>query len=274
MKSRPLPTDDAIDLAGLVAEARAKYPDQRTLPIELPDGCRVWLKVAQPARINRWHRLQSWIARLCDNPFLLPTVAEQAEVSLKGEARRIRKLAQCGFPVPLILAEGADWLLLLDSGMPATTVLRDESHPRNIRLAQLQAISMLLAKMHQCGCWHGRPALKDVLCHKAEVTLCDFEEDVGANLSPLQCQVRDALIYGHSLFRVFNRTDPEMARQGLFAYWQSAPPSVKNAAAEKIESMDALLSVDVYFGRYLGGDAAAIFSSMRHFYTLSPSVVV
>ncbi len=106
------------------------------------------------------------------------------------------------------------------------------------------------------------------------MTLCDFEEDVGANLTPLQCQVRDALIYGHSLFRVFHRTDPEMALQGLNAYWQAAPPSVKNATTDKVQSMDALLSVDVFLGRYLGGDALAIFSSMRHFYTLSPSVVV
>jgi hypothetical protein len=274
MTSKPLPAEGDVDLAVLVATARAECPDKRTLPISLPDGGGAWLKVAQSAEVNRWHRLQLFLARLCNNPFLLPTVASQGASSLLGEARRIRKLAGSGFPVPIIIAEGADWLLLADSGYPATTVLRDETHSRQSRKKQLQSISELLAKMHQQGCWHGRPALKDVLCRDDKVTLCDFEEDVGAHLSQLQCQVRDALIYGHSLFRVFCRTDPEMARYGLKVYWNLAPLSVKNAIAEKVASMDVFLGLDVLLGKHLGGDALAVFMSFRYFNQLQRPLVV
>lgn len=274
MKSAVPPVEGAIDYTNLVATARAHAAHRRTLPLTLPDGKRAWLKLALDAEVNNWHRLQSLLARLCQNPFLLPTVAAEGVASLKGEIRRVRKLAACGFPVPHILATGEDWLLLADSGLPSITVLRSEDYPREQRLQQLQAIALLMAHMHQRGCWHGRPALKDFLCKKQTVTLCDFEEDVRLHLSKLECLVRDALIFGHSLFRVFARTDLEMARYGLAVYWQAAPASVKNAILDKVAAMDVLMGFDVFFGKYLGGDAKAMFLCLREFNEMAPSKVI
>jgi tRNA A-37 threonylcarbamoyl transferase component Bud32 len=261
-------------IARLVTAARTKKPNARTQALELPDGRRAWLKVAESAQSNAWHHLQSFFARCCDNPLLLPSVATNGVQSLHGEAKRIRKLASCGFPVPAIVAEGMDWLVLEDSGLPSTSVLRDAKIPYQQRLTQLLEISSLLAKMHTCGCWHGRPALKDILCDDQIITLCDFEEDVALHLSPVQCQVRDVLIYGHSLYRVFCRFDIEMAELGLNRYWELAPSRVKNTLLEKISAMDVLLNFDVFLSKYLGGDARAAFLSLRHFNRLQRTKVV
>lgn len=133
----------------------------------------VWIKLALAKSL----RVQIWKGR--PGPLLA------------HEARVIRAMAERGAPVPQILVQGADYLVLADCGQVLTERMADCAGDALQAAGLMSAVGRALARLHRLGCTHGRPYIRDVLVTTDDVvTFIDMER--GARLdAPERFQFRD-----------------------------------------------------------------------------------
>jgi len=95
---------------------------------------------------------------------------------LAREGALLRGMAARGAPVPPILAQGDDYLVLADCGRVLTDHM-DECQNDPQRAARLMtSVGQALARLHDLGCTHGRPYIRDILIGAdGAVTFTDME---------------------------------------------------------------------------------------------------
>ncbi len=191
-----------------IAEA-LEGPLRRLQAIDLPDG-RVWLKRAE--ELGFLGRLQKGDPRR----------------SLEAERTALHLLGDRGLPVPPLLAEGPDWLVLPHLGASLATVMADPARPQAERSAAMAAAGRALARLHLAGFAHGRPALRDICWNGAEAVLIDFEQFRPRPASAAR-QGLDLMLLAQTWFTRFPEDSAGLAA-AMAAYRQAAGEAAPAAA--------------------------------------------
>jgi tRNA A-37 threonylcarbamoyl transferase component Bud32 len=129
----------------------------RVQMIDFPDGRRFWLK--------RMERV-SWRMRLQKGN---PRTAFEAELT------GLQVLGDAGLPVAPIALQGPEYVVMPDVGRTLHAIVSDPS-VRVTELAQAFAQAGLsLARLHQAGFVHGRPAVRDICWDGTVARFIDLE---------------------------------------------------------------------------------------------------
>lgn len=177
-------TDDSSlspALAQALAAALASTPS-RILPLSV-EGRHYWLKRPEVHR-TLIRRLQK---------------GDPAR-ALAADRAGLKRMAALGLPAPRVLAEGPDFVLTEDVGLPVATLLRDPGATDAERHAALGDAARALARLHHRGIAHGRPKIRDICWQRDRgATLIDFELfNPAADRAAL---VRDAVLFLHSILQ-------------------------------------------------------------------------
>lgn len=135
-----------------------------------------YVKMAEEHRGIRW-RLQK------GNP----------QTAFARETALLQAFAARGAPVPDILAQDEQRIVLGDHGMPVHQIIADTLDCINV----LQATGKALANLHAFGLAHGRPSLRDLCWDGTKITFLDLEAGASLSAQPKQ-KARDLFLLLHS----------------------------------------------------------------------------
>ncbi|WP_294229041.1 hypothetical protein [uncultured Shimia sp.] len=100
-------------------------------------------------------------------------------------------------PVPHLVAEGCDFLVLPDCGLDLRKLLEREGDVSK-RDQMLLDASVMLANFHKLGFAHGRPSPKDMCQVDGQMLLLDFERYKHQNNTPVG-QARDLVVFAFNV---------------------------------------------------------------------------
>lgn len=126
-------------------------------------------------------------------------------------------------PVPQLVAEGPEFLVLPDCGFDLRQLLEREEDASNCHQMLLDA-SVMLAEFHKLGFAHGRPSPKDMCQVDGRMLLLDFERYKNGNNTPVG-QARDLVVFA---FNVAAHSPQERGslRDAMAAYRETADPAI------------------------------------------------
>lgn len=177
-------------LRGAVEEALREGEHRRTTRLDVK-GQYFWLKrVERPGLLRRLQKGDSAAA-------------------FERERQTLHRFGAMGLPVPEIIAEGPDWLLMPDSGTPLDRVLLHEAWTKCDRQEAFASAGEALALLHREGVSHGRPAIKDICWQGSRTTFIDFENH-RPKLDTPDGHARDLLIFALSGLAIGNGPTPAM----------------------------------------------------------------
>ncbi|NEX45997.1 lipopolysaccharide kinase InaA family protein [Pseudotabrizicola algicola] len=213
----PLPKPVATALRTALAQ-----PAQRIRPLSLPDGGRVWLKRVEQATGRM--RLQKG----------------SGQSAFVAEREALHLLHAKGVPVPEVIAEGPDYLLLPDLGPTLASLLATPDHPAADRMAAFAAAGRALAGLHRAGFSHGRPALRDFCWSGGQVRLIDLERFRNRRRGAMM-RALDVVIFTHSWFAAdYGKAAGPELDAALAAYRQEAPGGLWPALARLVRLLAPL----------------------------------
>lgn len=154
-------------------------PLHRVQKLELPEGRVFWLKRVE--KLTGRMRLQKG----------------DPSAAFEAEREGLRKMAELELPVPAIAAEGADYFVLPDVGPTLVQVANDKARSEPVKEAAFRKAGQALARVHQAGLSHGRPAVRDICWDGAAVNFIDLERFSQRRRSGFW-QAMDVVIFAHS----------------------------------------------------------------------------
>ncbi|MEP2784196.1 MAG: lipopolysaccharide kinase InaA family protein [Pseudoruegeria sp.] len=175
------------------------------------NGQHVWIKRNVPERLRR---------RLFKG---------NTSKAFEAERTAIHTLQTIGAPVPHILAEGHDFMAFSDSGQTLHEMLRRRHGTQAERVIAFEAAGKALAKLHNSGYSHGRPAVRDMCWKDGCVTFLDLER-YSPRRNTAKGHRNDLIIFVYSLFSCAGEDTPE-AQIACQAYRDSDEYGHWNAAA-------------------------------------------
>jgi len=153
------------------------------------NGQRYWLKTRGDEKDNLLRRLSTWLAKTKALQFFSVNSVLSSAERIKLEIANTQAMHGKKLPVPEIIFSGDGFFLTPDCG----TTLRDNALLPKIDRAIVKQAFDALAQIHQGGCYHGRPALRDIALSKAGViTFVDLEES-GLSYKP-KLMARDVFL--------------------------------------------------------------------------------
>lgn len=117
--------------------------------------------------------------------------------AFERERLAYREMNAVQAPVPQLVAEGPDFLVLPDCGQDLRKLLRFEEDAAK-RAQMLLDASVMLAEFHNLGFAHGRPSPKDMCQVDGQMLLLDFERYKHANNRPVG-QARDLVVFAFNV---------------------------------------------------------------------------
>jgi hypothetical protein len=174
------------------------------------EGRDAWIKRPEAERSTVLSGLHRIVGRLLPK-VLRPTNAVGGAAALKAEAARLRDFHVAGLPVPEVLEEADDHIVLADCGATLRTHLK--AMPDLDEQARLiQAAQDVLVQVHRSGRAHGRPFLKDMTLGpdgptNVQIHLLDLEEDPCALMDVADAQARDIWLFMMSCAEFYD--DPQ-----------------------------------------------------------------
>ncbi|QYJ87565.1 serine/threonine protein phosphatase [Shewanella mesophila] len=182
--------------------------------------------------------------------------------SLQLEIATLQSLAQKGAPVPELVAFGDNYLVVADVGSPVNHWL-DKRSDSDMQAQILKDSAIGLAKLHQKGLAHGRPALRDICWKEGEVSFIDFEANQKDTDIEKQ-QVRDLLVYIHSLYRYIG-PHPELVEPAICAYREAGGESLWQASRVRIRRWQWLNYLIAPLKTIGGKDLRPVYWLLKHF---------
>ncbi len=162
--------------ATLETEARKDGPRVQRIEVE---GQVFWIKRVE--RLGLRYRLQKGDPRK----------------AFERERLAYLEMNAANAPVPRLVAEGADFLVLPDCGLDLRQLLEREDDVASRHHMLLEA-SVMLAEFHNLGFAHGRPSPKDMCQVDGQMLLLDFERYKHANNTPVG-QARDLVVFAFNV---------------------------------------------------------------------------
>jgi tRNA A-37 threonylcarbamoyl transferase component Bud32 len=151
--------------------------------------------------------------------------------AFRHERNALTDLARLGVPVPTIVAEGADYIVMTSGGPSLNTLLTQRWLTSEARVDAFRAAGRALASMHNKGLCHGRPSLKDILWDGQAVTFIDFERSSVSRTTD-RGPAMDLLFFVHAGIRAGRGMTDEMA--GAIDAYQTDDARGTWAAAQRI----------------------------------------
>lgn len=188
------------ELAATIASLAATAP-QRVFSLE-QDGRRLWVKRQGLPRLRSSVLMQRALALVFGLAMLKPAHSGR----LADEAAALRHLRQGGWPVPELIGETPDWLVLGDGGASVETLLNAEGDVAR-RRALIEACADLLDRLHTGGEWHGGAQIRNFSWQNGAPGILDLEDHNLPGMNLAQRQARDRLLFLYSL----NRYDKDPA---------------------------------------------------------------
>lgn len=148
--------------------------------------------------------------------------------SLDAERQALHVLGDAHLPVPELVTEGRDFLILPDLGPSLQTLLLSGSPDT---LSGFTAAGTALAELHQAGFSHGRPALRDMCWDGRALRIIDFERFESGRASSLR-RALDLVLFVHSYFQRQPVSGPEI--DGFLKTYLAAAPVEVVASARRL----------------------------------------
>jgi tRNA A-37 threonylcarbamoyl transferase component Bud32 len=238
-----------------------KNGDRRTFSF-VYDGKKLWVKQPERGEENFWHHLLSLFSKLLNNNFFRPTVVTDSKASLAYEAKRLKVMKTNGIPVPDVLLESDDYIVLEDTGRVLSDLLNDSSFPLQEKEKIMVQLSSALASMHNKGFYHSRPALRDISYKEGEIYFMDFEENLENTLSTNEAIIRDGFLYVHTLYRKLH--NPDLILIGLKNYHSSLQTDLWDNLIREGKRYRITYTLRL-LRPILGKDAIAIYRTLTYF---------
>lgn len=193
-------------------------PVVRIQSLEAPGNQKLWLKRAE--RPTAWMRLTKGAGWQ----------------NFENDRCGLHALGEAGLPVAPILAEGTDFLVTPDLGLTLRDILTDPVTPHALRTEVLEAAGAALARLHQSGFSHGRPALRDICWNGSDIHFIDFERFSVRRTTPTHF-AQDVIILIHSLHTVFGPSAEAEADWALAGYCAQMPAGVPLALKRQVRRL-------------------------------------
>jgi len=222
------------------------------------DGRSAWLK--RYGGGQRWLALRALdgIARRLDAQALRPPPHHAGAHAKQVELRRLSELESQGVPVPAVLGEGSDTLILDDQGPTLASHLRTaQADPQ--RLDALAATAArAIHDAHRRGAYLGQPLPRNMTFDGERIGFIDFEEDPLEVMTLQQAQARDWLMFSYGASRYYARR-PQALAAVLKGTLASEDPAVSGHAHHVTTRLQRVARISQHFGRSARVLAQAIF---------------
>lgn len=227
------------------------FPDLRALPEGLAQLVRRRLATAA-GRVSRlvWNGRVYWLKRP-ETPRSLRWRLQKGSPrrAFEAECDALARLAGAGAPVPQVLAQGPEFLLVADAGRTLDALLRDPATPPETGGQAVTAVARALAGLHGQGLAHGRPYLRDLCWDGRRAAMIDLEYSP-RHAGPLH-QGRDVVLFLASLMALpAGRGLADAAARPL-----KSNPAAWRGAGRLVALMRPLAPLARGVLRWRGGDA-------------------
>ncbi|WP_285164950.1 phosphotransferase [Shewanella goraebulensis] len=183
--------------------------------------------------------------------------------ALTKETQVLKQLDNEGAPVPKVVANGDGYLVVEDAGR----TIRDWLDRDDVGAAKQQNIlddaSQALANLHSMQLAHGRPALRDISWRAGKVKFIDFEANQQKG-SVAEKQIRDLLVYVHSLYRYLGE-DSERISKAISVYREAGGEIIWQKAKQFLASWQWLYYFSRPFKNIGGKDLKPVYWVLWHF---------
>ncbi|CUH51587.1 BUD32 family EKC/KEOPS complex subunit [Shimia marina] len=171
----PLSVDDELKM---LVETRAREAGPRVEKMQA-EGKTFWIK--RPEILGLRYRLQKG----------------DPQKAFARERLAYQEMNAAGAPVPQVVADGDDFLVLPDCGPDLRAQLNQDRAAGELRDLLMNA-SGALGAFHRLGFAHGRPSPKDMCLVEGHVLLLDFERYMPRNNTP-NGQARDLVVFAFNV---------------------------------------------------------------------------
>jgi tRNA A-37 threonylcarbamoyl transferase component Bud32 len=187
--------DDILSLA-------LREPTVRIRPFLGPNGERLWLKRIEDLSLRL--RLQKGDGRR----------------AFANELKGLRVLAKAGLPVPVIVAEGPDHVVISDVGPSLHQMVRGSAETVGKRVTAFRAAGRALGRLHSAGFAHGRPAIRDICWDGEEARFIDLERFSDGQATPYRMAL-DVIVFTQTYMTSVGKVGPDL-EAALQAYRAAA----------------------------------------------------
>ncbi|HQU68943.1 MAG TPA: hypothetical protein PLI43_12205 [Albidovulum sp.] len=116
----------------------------------------------------------------------------------EAERRAYRTVQRAGLPFPAIIDEGPDFFVVADAGPSLKDIALTEGVPSPKFRQGTVAAAKALARLHNAGLSHGRPAPRDICWQNGRITFIDLEK-YGDRGNRTKGHVWDVLVFFYNL---------------------------------------------------------------------------
>ncbi len=235
------------ELAATIASLAATAP-QRVFSLE-QDGRRLWVKRQGLPRLRSSVLMQRALALVFGLPMLKPARSGR----LADEAAALRHLQEGGWPVPELISETPDWLVLGDGGASVETLLNAEGDTAK-RRALIEACADLLDRLHAGGEWHGGAQIRNFSWKDGKPGILDLEDHDLPGMNLAQRQARDRLLFLYSLNRYDKNPAAPLLMPLAARLVRNASPAVRSEIAKLHRRIGPLIRLAKPFAHKAGRD--------------------
>nr|CAA6830363.1 MAG: Unknown protein [uncultured Thiotrichaceae bacterium] len=137
------------------------------------EGNLFWLKTQGEEKRNSLRILSGWLAKRPQLGLFSVNSALSPAERMKLEISHLQEMNKKGLAVPPVLLKEDYFFLTPDCGR----VFSDPELLNEVSLKDMKIVFQTLATFHNAGCYHGRPALRDIaLPEDGAVIFLDLEE--------------------------------------------------------------------------------------------------
>lgn len=172
-------TEEEMRLRAVAAEEMRQHPRERVIPF-YHEGRKYWIKKKQGNGRNQWAKASE------SHQFYY-------------EAAHIMMAARLVPSVPDMVLLTDDCMVLRDAGYNAAEWLRGRSGD-DVKRHILYEAGAALARLHEAGLFHGRPALRDMTWNGEKIVFLDWENrPFFKDLERRQCM--DVVLFFQGMYR-------------------------------------------------------------------------
>ncbi|EHJ94245.1 hypothetical protein [Vreelandella boliviensis] len=224
------------------------HHQQATMAPHFFNGQKVWLKKAGKRNSRFSYLPLTLLARWLGIDALKPVPNLGGPLSIAKEAARIKTLFLAGVPVPTILAESPEALLIADAtiseGQPFQTLQEKlVAAQRTEEINYYLEMSIhALNDVHARQCYLSEAFTRNILVNRKGVTFIDFETDPGEYHQLTTCMVRDWYCFIFSLYGKLSKRQPhlDLLAPALISGLKQAPPEVQDNFLVTLQRLKSL----------------------------------
>ncbi len=177
-----------------------------------------------------------WLKRVESLPLRMRLQKGNCWRAFEQERKALVRFREMGLPVPRILDQGDGFFVTEDAGPTLRRIRRDTPQ---VFASAVSDAARALARLHQSGVSHGRPALRDICWKDGRISFIDLER-AGRARPGIAGQVNDCLLFFYDLAAETAGAVSELTA-ARDAYLAAGMSDVWTAASRKVGRLRPLL---------------------------------